>query len=211
MRVIARHAAFAALGLMLGAAGPADSPVNVPEPEGLYTGPPKGYTPSTLKGATVIDLKGLEKLLPEGPVLIDVVLAYRRPEGLPADRPWLPTHRSLPGAIWMPGAGGAPLAPEKEEAFLRRVAELTGGDRAKQPVGDVHPARPGQARRDLLPAGMLGELERRQAAGRGRLQPRPLVPPRRRGLAGRPRHRRRQARSGLDARGQRARPPALSM
>ena len=33
MRVIARHAAFAALGLMLGAAGPADSPVNVPEME----------------------------------------------------------------------------------------------------------------------------------------------------------------------------------
>ena len=107
MRVIARHAAFAALGLMLGAAGPSDSPVNVPEPE--------------------------------GPVLIDVVLADRRPEGLPADRPWLPTHRSLPGAVWMPGAGGAPLAPEKEEAFLRRVAELTGGDRAKPVVTFCRP------------------------------------------------------------------------
>ncbi|KQQ12168.1 rhodanese [Methylobacterium sp. Leaf123] len=139
MQVIARHAAFAALGLMLGAAGPADSPVNVPEPEGLYTGPQKGYTPATLKGATVIDLKGLETLLPEAPALIDVVLADRRPEGLPADRPWLPTHRSLPGAVWMPGAGVAPLAPEKEAVFLKRVAELTGGDKAKPVVTFCRP------------------------------------------------------------------------
>ena len=143
VRVIARAAAVTAigplLGLLLGAAGPADSPVNVPEPDGLYTGPPRGYTPATLKGATVIDRKGLEALLPEGPVLIDVVLADHRPAGLPADRPWLPTHRSIPGAVWMPGAGGAPLSPEKEEAFLRRVAELTGGDRAKPVVTFCRP------------------------------------------------------------------------
>lgn len=139
MRILARTAALAALGLLLGAAGPADSPVNVPEPDGLYTGPPRGYTPATLKGATVIDLKGLEGLLPEKPVLIDVVIADRRPAGLPADRPWLPTHRSIPDAVWMPGAGGAPLPPEQEEAFLRRVAELTGGDRAKPVVTFCRP------------------------------------------------------------------------
>ncbi|CAO4169920.1 Rhodanese domain-containing protein [Methylorubrum aminovorans] len=143
VRVIARAAAVTAigplLGLLLGAAGPADSPVNVPEPDGLYTGPPRGYTPATLKGATVIDRQGLEALLLEGPVLIDVVLADHRPAGLPADRPWLPTHRSIPGAVWMPGAGGAPLSPEKEEAFLRRVAELTGGDRAKPVVTFCRP------------------------------------------------------------------------
>lgn len=139
MRVIARTAALGVLGLMLGAAGPADSPVGVPEPEGLYTGPPRGYTPATLKGAAVVDLKGLEKLLPENPVLIDVVLADHRPQGLPADRPWLPTHRSLPGAVWMPGAGAAPLAPEQEEAFLARVAALTGGDKAKPVVTFCRP------------------------------------------------------------------------
>lgn len=139
MRRLARTVAFAALGLTLGAAGPADSPVDVPEPEGLYTGPPRGYTPATLKGATVIDLKGLEALLPEGPVLLDVVLADRRPAGLPADRPWLPTHRSLPGAVWMPGAGGAPLPPAQEEAFLARVAALTGGDKAKPVVTFCRP------------------------------------------------------------------------
>lgn len=139
MRLIARTAALAALSLLLGAAGPADSPVNVPEPDGLYTGPPRGYTPATLKGATVINLKGLEGLLPEKPVLIDVVLADRRPAGLPDDRPWLPTHRSIPGAVWMPGAGGAPLPPDQEEAFLRRVAELTGGDTSKPVVTFCRP------------------------------------------------------------------------
>ncbi|PXW65703.1 rhodanese-like domain-containing protein [Methylobacterium sp. B4] len=139
MRLIARTAALAALSLLLGAAGPADSPVNVPEPDGLYTGPPRGYTPATLKGATVIDLKGLEGLLPEKPVLIDVVLADRRPAGLPDDRPWLPTHRSIPGAVWLPGAGGAPLPPDQEDAFLRRVAELTGGDPSKSVVTFCRP------------------------------------------------------------------------
>lgn len=139
MRLIARTAALAALSLLLGAAGPADSPVNVPEPDGLYTGPPRGYTPATLKGATVIDLKGLEGLLLEKPVLIDVVLADRRPAGLPDDRPWLPTHRSIPGAVWLPGAGGAPLPPDQEDAFLRRVAELTGGDPSKPVVTFCRP------------------------------------------------------------------------
>ncbi|WP_232627904.1 rhodanese-like domain-containing protein [Methylobacterium sp. Leaf118] len=139
MRILARTAACAALGLILAAAGPAESPVNVPEPDGLYTGPPRGYTPATLQGATVIDLKGLEALLPEAPVLLDVVLADRRPAGLPADRPWLPTHRSLPGAVWMPGAGGAPLPPGQEAAFLARVAELTGGDKGRPVVTFCRP------------------------------------------------------------------------
>ncbi len=136
---IARTAALVALGLMLGAAGPADSPVNVPEPEGLYTGPPHGYTPATLKGATVLNLKGLEGLSPEKPVLLDVVLADRKPAGFPAGRPWLPTHRSLPGAVWLPGAGGAPLEPAQEEAFLARVAALTGGNKAKPVVTFCRP------------------------------------------------------------------------
>lgn len=50
---IARTAAVLVLGLALGAAAPADSPVNVPEPEGLYTGPPHGYTPATDRKSVV--------------------------------------------------------------------------------------------------------------------------------------------------------------
>lgn len=132
---------LAAAGLLLAAsapalaAGPADSPVNVPEPEGYWTGAPKGYTPKTLTGATVLDIEALDRLVAaETPVMIDVALADQKPAGFPADRPWLPTHRSIPGSAWMPGAGAAPMEPSRESRFLARVAELTGGDKAKPVV-----------------------------------------------------------------------------
>jgi len=112
----------------------------VPEPEGLYTGPQHGYTPATLKGAEAVDLAGLERLVaaPAKPVLLDVAVADRKPEGLPPGRPWLPSHRSIPGSVWMPEAGAEPLAPERESLFYARVAELTGGDRAKPVVVFCH-------------------------------------------------------------------------
>lgn len=131
-------AALAALGCL--AAAPADSPVNVPEPEGLYAGPPKGYTPPTLKGAAVVDADALAALMagPDKPVLIDVAAPDRKPSNFPADRLWLPVHPSIPGAIWMPEAGAEPLAPEREALFYARVAELTGGDKARPVVVFCH-------------------------------------------------------------------------
>ncbi len=140
MQACLRLAALAGLALLLGAAGPANSPVDVPEPEGLYTGPQRGYTPPTLKGAKVVDLAALEALQAEAkPVLIDVALADRKPEGLPPDRPWFPAHRSIPGAVWFPNAGAVPLPPEREATFLKRVEDLTGGDKARAIVTFCHP------------------------------------------------------------------------
>ncbi|GJD78571.1 rhodanese-like domain-containing protein [Methylobacterium gregans] len=139
MRILPRGAAALAALALLVAAAPADSPVNVPEPDGLWTGPQRGYTPATLTGAAVIDADRLAAMLPDKPVLLDVVLMDRKPANFPADRPWLPTHRSIPGAVWMPGAGVAPLSPEREALFLRRVAELTGGDKAKPVVTFCRP------------------------------------------------------------------------
>jgi PQQ-dependent catabolism-associated CXXCW motif protein len=52
---------------------------------------------------------------------------------LPKGRPWLPVHRSIPGAVWMPGAGAAPLDAEREALFYRRVVELTRDD-ATRPI-----------------------------------------------------------------------------
>jgi len=137
----AQVAAPLVLAVLLGAAGPATSPVGVPEPEGLYTGPQHGYTPATLKGAEVVDLAGLERLVAAAakPVLLDVAVADRKPEGLPPGRPWLPSHRSIPGSVWMPNAGATPLTPAQEETFLRRVAELTGGDKGRPVVTFCHP------------------------------------------------------------------------
>lgn len=130
----ARIASVVALAVLLGAAGPATSPVDVREPDGLYEGPQQGYTPPTLKGAGVVDLAAVERLVAEKAVLIDVALADRKPAGLPKTALWLPTHRTIPGAVWMPNAGAAALTPEQEDAFLRRVAELTGGDRSRPVV-----------------------------------------------------------------------------
>lgn len=135
-----RIAVAGAAALLLAAASPADSPVNVPEPDGIWTGPQRGYTPATLSGATVIDIDALDALLAkETPVLLDVSLADRRPTGFPADRPWLPAHRSVPGAVWMANAGAAPLRPGEEALFLKRVEDLTEGDRNRAVVTFCHP------------------------------------------------------------------------
>jgi PQQ-dependent catabolism-associated CXXCW motif protein len=114
----------------VGSLGLAD---DVPEPAGLWTGAMYGRTPSTLSGAAVVDLPAVEALLAVQPLLLDVGPLRQKPEGFPANRPWLPVHRSIPGAVWMPGAGLAPLDAEREQLFQRRIAELTGGDR-KRPI-----------------------------------------------------------------------------
>lgn len=137
-----KAAAIAIAAMLAGGASPAISPIDVPEPVGLYSGPQRGYTPATLSGATVIDLAALEKLLAgetDKPVLLDVIEADRKPAGLPATTSWLPTHRSIPGAVWLPGAGAAPLTPSQEAAFFRYVETLTGGDRSKPVVTFCRP------------------------------------------------------------------------
>jgi len=128
------------LALVLAAAvSRADSRVTVPEPDGLWTGPMRGHTPATLEGATVIDLSALDAVMPEGPVVLDVAAADKKPADFPSDMPWLPIHRSIPGAVWMPGAGAAPLDPTREGLFYRRLEELTHGDKAKVIVTFCHP------------------------------------------------------------------------
>ncbi|WP_375409396.1 rhodanese-like domain-containing protein [uncultured Methylobacterium sp.] len=135
-----RTIAALAASVILMAAGPADSPVNVPEPDGLWTGPSRGYTPATLQGAKVVDLDGLDALIArDRPVLLDVALADQRPGGFPADRPWLPTHRSIPGSVWMPRAGNAPLDAGSEALFLRRIEALTGSDKGRAIVAFCRP------------------------------------------------------------------------
>lgn len=119
---------------------PAQSPGNVPEPDGLWQGPMRGYTPNTAKGASVIDAAALAALIErDRPVLLDVAPADVRPPSMAPGTPWLPVHRSVPGAVWMPGAGsGAPDA-QFAEAFRRRLDELTGGEPGRAVVTFCHP------------------------------------------------------------------------
>lgn len=159
MTRLVRLAALATLAGLLCAAAPADSPINVPEPDGLYDGPQHGYTPPTLKGAKVVDLTALERLMAEEqPVLIDVGLADRKPDNLPAGTIWLPSHRSIPGSVWMPNAGAVPLSPAQEDVFLKRAVDLTGGDKARAVVTFCHPECWGSwnAGKRLVEAGYTG-------------------------------------------------------
>src|SRR5262249_10244804 len=114
------------VALVLAAAGSrADSRVTVPEPDSVWTGPMHGHTPKTLAGAIVIDLAALDAVITNQPVLLDVAPAEKKPADLPDNAPWLPIHRSIPGAVWLPGAGTAPLDPTREALFYRRIEQLT--------------------------------------------------------------------------------------
>ena len=119
---------------------PAASPLDVPEPDGLWAGPLRGYTPKTLKGARVIDAAGLARLMErETPVLIDVGPADRRPPSLGPDAVWMPAHRTIPGAVWAPGAGEGTPDANFAAAFARRAEALTQGDPARPVVVFCHP------------------------------------------------------------------------
>ncbi|NEU12799.1 rhodanese [Methylobacterium sp. BTF04] len=126
--------------LVLGAAAPADSPVNVPEPAGYWEGALNGYTPKTLAGAGLVDAAGLAALIAaEKPVLLDVSEADRRPPDMAPGRIWLPVHRDIPGSVWLPGAGEGVLSPALEAALTARITALTGGDRDRPVVAYCHP------------------------------------------------------------------------
>jgi PQQ-dependent catabolism-associated CXXCW motif protein len=134
MRALIETAATAAIILgtaLVPAVAHAGSTADIPEPQGLWIGAMHGPTPKMLSGAVVVDLAAIEALMAGKPLLLDVGPAVRKPENFPTDRPWLPIHRSIPNAIWMPGAGAAPLDVGREELFYRRIEELTHGDKAK--------------------------------------------------------------------------------
>jgi len=127
----AAKAAIILTTVLLVAVAHAGSGSDVAEPQGLWIGAMHGPTPKMLSGAMVVDLAAIEALMAEKPLLLDVGPVARKPENFPSDRPWLPIHRSIPNAIWMPGAGAAPLDAGREELFYRRIEELTQGDKAK--------------------------------------------------------------------------------
>ena len=126
-RSILKDAAMLLAAVLLMAA----SAVDTPEPAGIWTGPMHGYTPKTLSGAVVIDAAALDAMMASHPLLLDVGPADRKPPDFPKELPWLPTHRSIPGAVWLPGAGSAPLDAAREALFYERVRELTNNDRSK--------------------------------------------------------------------------------
>ena len=113
-----------------------------PEPETLWPGPMQGATPKSLKGATVIDAAAFVALVAkQDPVLVDVANLEHRPEGRAPGLGWTPIHRSVPGAIWLPGAGTGKDAPGFADAFAKRIEAATGGDRSRPIITFCHPQR----------------------------------------------------------------------
>jgi PQQ-dependent catabolism-associated CXXCW motif protein len=132
-------AAIVAAFVILASAAPPGAAVDVPEPDGLWTGPMHGPTPKTLKGAIVVDIPSLDALMAQRALFLDVGPADKKPADFPKDLPWLPIHRTIPGAVWLPGAGAAPLEQAREGLFYKRVEELTRGDKARPIVTFCHP------------------------------------------------------------------------
>lgn len=131
-----RHFVPLAAALFLIAA----TPGQVPEPAGLWQGAMHGYTPNTVAGATVIDTAALSALLAtKPPVMVDVAEGDKKPASMAATALWMPAHRSIPGGVWLPGAGSGSSGGAFVEAFKARVAALTGSDRARPIVAFCHP------------------------------------------------------------------------
>jgi PQQ-dependent catabolism-associated CXXCW motif protein len=111
----------------------------VAEPQGLWSGAMRGETTTTLAGATLVDAEAVAGLREKGALLLDVAEAPKKPDKLSAATPWLPTHVSIPGAIWLPGAGSGSPDPDFQTRFALRIAALTGGDKQKPIVVFCHP------------------------------------------------------------------------
>jgi PQQ-dependent catabolism-associated CXXCW motif protein len=137
--IVAKGAAIVAAVAILLSSGPAGTADDVPEPEGVWTGPMHGTTPKTLKGAIVLDIAGLDALMAQRALFLDVGPADKKPADFPKDLPWLPIHRTIPGSVWLPGAGAAPLEQAREDVFYARVEELTRGDKSRPVVTFCHP------------------------------------------------------------------------
>jgi PQQ-dependent catabolism-associated CXXCW motif protein len=94
----------------------------VAPPDRIRAAPYTAPTPTTIPGATVISTRLLNTLAAgaaqDRPVLVDVASG----EG----------HATLPGAVWIPGAGrGTSFVDPLQARFIELMARLTGGDKAR--------------------------------------------------------------------------------
>lgn len=133
-------AAFGSVGVAYGETPAATAPGHVPEPKGLYQGAMHGYTPNTVTGGTVLDTQGFADLVATAhPLVLDVAEKDRKPPDMAKGMIWLPSHRSVPGAVFLQDGGRGDPDPAYAEAFSNRVAALTKGNKAEPIVTLCHP------------------------------------------------------------------------
>ncbi len=102
-------------------------------PEGYRTDNYHAPTPDAVPGGVVVHTAAVRALADEGrAILIDVLPAPRRPDGIKPGAPWMPLPRmDLPGSVWLPDVGRGALDAVTEAWFRNQLAELTGGDLAR--------------------------------------------------------------------------------
>jgi PQQ-dependent catabolism-associated CXXCW motif protein len=124
-----RRAALVLLALLAGAAAQA----GVPEPQGFRQDDYRAPVPDTVAGGRVIHTEALKALLRKGKaLLVDVLPAPRRPEGMRPDQPWMPVpRRDIPGSLWLPDVGRGTLTPTVEQWFQDRLSQATQGNKAR--------------------------------------------------------------------------------
>jgi len=101
----------------------------VPEPEGYRTDNYRSAVPRTLAGAVSVPMPDAAKSLRDaGAVFIDVYPRAPKPPNLPAATVWRePSHRSIPGAYWLPNVGYGNISEEMAGYFSRSLERLSAG------------------------------------------------------------------------------------
>ena len=105
----------------------------VPEPDTYRMDDYRAPVPDTVSGGRVIHTEELKAAIGRGGVvLIDVLPAPRRPEGMKPDAAWMPLpRRDIPGSVWLPDVGRGALSPALEAWFRAELSQATGGNMAK--------------------------------------------------------------------------------
>lgn len=105
----------------------------VAEPAGYREDDYRSPVPATLKGATVLDARGLADLIAQhNPVLVDVLPRQPKPKDRSPDQVWIEPRRSdIPGSHWLPNTGFGYIPKATQDYFAGALADLSGGDKNK--------------------------------------------------------------------------------
>lgn len=95
--------------------------------------------PEDVPGAITLGTDSVRALIEPGDtaergeaVLIDVLPAPPKPEGLAPAALWMPPERrNIPGSFWLPNVGYGALSRELENYFRSNLQRLTGGNRGR--------------------------------------------------------------------------------
>ena len=103
----------------------------VEQPAGYRLQDYDARVPDGLDGAHSVTAAEVKRLQYErGAVVVDVIPAQRRANGLPDNQIWLPlAHKGVPGAIWLPDVGYGVLSETTENYFRRHLEAATRGNR----------------------------------------------------------------------------------